>query len=68
MTDAQMEAHVQKMVCKMTEIISMMKNGEFIVAYEKIGGVQKNLTQLGYAFQQRKLPQQSTIEDVVTAQ
>lgn len=55
MTDEQMETLVQRMLCKMTEITSMMKNGEFIVAYEKLGGLQKNLTQVGSCLQQRRL-------------
>jgi hypothetical protein len=55
MTDEQMEVLVQRLLCKMTEINSMMKNGEFIVAYEKLGGVHKNLSQLGTALQSRKI-------------
>ena len=55
-TDEQIEALVTKMLCKMTEINSMMRNGQYIVAYEKLGGIQKNLTQLGSALQKRRLP------------
>ena len=43
----------EKMICKMTEIQSMMKNGEFIIAYEKIGGVMKNLLATGGVLQRR---------------
>jgi hypothetical protein len=42
-----------KMICKVTEIQSMMKNGEFIVAYEKLGGVYKNLLATGGLLQRR---------------
>jgi hypothetical protein len=44
-------AQFEKMICKVTEIQSMMKNGEFIVAYEKLGGVYKNLLATGGALQ-----------------
>ena len=54
MNDEQLEQVVQKILCKLTEISSMMKNGEFIVAYEKLGGVQKNITQVGSVLQQRR--------------
>ncbi len=54
MTNDLKDALVQKIMCKMTEVLSMMKNGEFIVAYEKLGGIQKNLYQLGSAIQEDK--------------
>lgn len=45
-TDEEVVAHLERMFFKMQEITSMMKNGEFIVAYEKLGGVIKNISAL----------------------
>jgi hypothetical protein len=51
--DQYLLAQIEKMVFKIQEIQSMMKNGEFIVAYEKQGGVLKNMLATGGVLQRR---------------
>lgn len=48
---------VGKMLLKTQEILAMMKQGQFITAYEKLGGVQKNLSYLGSIMQKDLAPQ-----------
>ncbi len=53
MTDEELLKDIQKLYIKITEIMSLMKSGEFIVAYEKIGGVSKILSSLGATLQKK---------------
>lgn len=47
-------AIVEKMLFKTQEVAAMMKQGQFIVAYEKLGGVIKNLGFLGGRLQHQQ--------------
>jgi hypothetical protein len=38
--------NVKSLYFKVNEVLSLMKNGQFIVAYEKLGGVEKRLLAL----------------------
>jgi hypothetical protein len=61
MTDAEMLQVVERMYLKTSEILAMMKKGEFIVAHEKLGGIQKILSSLGGELQ-RKLREHEKTE------
>jgi hypothetical protein len=69
MNDAELLAYVEKAYFKINEICAIMKKGEFIPAYEKLGGVLKNFSnlrsQLIRNLNEQKTPnsQQSTTED-----
>lgn len=59
MSDADILQAIEKLYLKTTEIISMMKRGEFIVAHEKLGGVQKILAAIGGELQRKNPDEQS---------
>lgn len=45
-------AWIEKMLFKSHEVASLMKDGKFIIAHEKLGGIIKNLSALGGKLQQ----------------
>jgi hypothetical protein len=52
-SDAELLSAIKKMYLKTNQILAMMKNGEFIIAYEKLGGVLKNMSALGAVLEKR---------------
>ena len=48
------EAVIAKLFTKTLEVQCMMKDGKFIVAFEKLGGVMKVLNQLGVRLKEFK--------------
>lgn len=63
MNDAETIAYVERMYLKTNEILSMMKKGEFITAYEKLGGVQKNLGALGGDLQRNLAAKEANVKE-----
>ena len=62
MTDAekkQVVEYIQKLILKTQEVSTMLHDGKVIVAYQKLGGVIKNLGYLGTMIQKGEsvLPQ-----------
>jgi hypothetical protein len=47
LTNEEMLLITEKLLIKTTEIAALLKDGKVIVAYEKLGGVIKNITACG---------------------
>lgn len=63
MNDEALLAAVKRMYFKTSEVLSLMKDGKFIVAHEKLGGVLKNINALGAELQKRVPEDKSDLPD-----
>lgn len=64
MEDQQVKDYIARLILKTQEVLAIMKDGKTIVAYEKLGGVLKNLS---FVYSELHKPGVSAQEPVVNA-